>query len=248
MGFLNRIFGSKPKLPPIDLSILGTDFHSHLIPGIDDGADTLETSLDLIKGLVNHGYKKIITTPHVMVDYYRNTPEIILGGLEKVRAAIKEGNIEVEIEAAAEYYLDQGFEDILKSDSLLTFGDNYVLFEVSYMNPPQNLDHTIFELQTNGYKPILAHPERYPFWYKEFDKYHRLKEKGVFLQMNITSLTGQYSEETKKIAERMIDEELIEFIGSDTHHQGHIDLIEKCKTNPHLHKLINSGKLLNASL
>lgn len=248
MSWLSRLFRREEKLDPIDLGILKTDFHSHLIPGIDDGAKNLEDSIVMIRRFKELGYKKLITTPHVMSDFYKNSPEIILKGLESVKQELQKQKIEIEVEAAAEYYLDEALEEKIKTNSVLTFGDNYVLFELPFIAEPPNLASIIFELQTNGYRPILAHPERYSFWYNDFDKYHELTEKGVHLQLNILSLIGHYSPETRKISERLIDEGLITFLGSDCHHSMHQDLMEIARTKKHLHQLIQSGVLLNSSL
>lgn len=249
MGLFN-IFNKKPKRlsTPVDLSILGTDIHSHFIPGIDDGAQTMEDSIQMISELHNLGYKKIITSPHTMSDYYRNTSEIILSGKENVKAELKKAEIAVEFDAVSEYYLDYDFESKLDSGPLLTFGNKYLLFEISYMNPPDNLYHVIFKMQLLGYKPVLAHPERYNFWHKEFEKYESFIDKGVLLQMNINSLTGYYSLSTKKIAEQMIDKNMISFVGTDCHHMGHISLVKQVVYEPYLEKLIGSGLLLNKNL
>lgn len=247
MGFFDRLFSSSPE-PACNLSAVKCDVHSHFIPGIDDGAKTMEESLFLISELQKMGYKKIITTPHIMSDAFKNTPEIILGGLEKLKTALKEAGIFIEIEAAAEYYVDYDFEKKIESQKLLTFGDNYLLFEVSYVNPPDNLNNVIFKLQTAGYKPVLAHPERYNFWHSNFGKYEDLKEKKVLFQLNINSLTGYYSFQTKKIAERMIANDMIDFIGTDCHHIGHIDLLKKALKNKILKDLIEKNSLLNLKL
>lgn len=249
MGLLN-IFSKKPKRLsiPVDLSVLGCDIHSHFIPGIDDGAKTLEDSIQMITEMHKLGYKKIITSPHIMSDYYRNTPEIILSGAKKVKQALEEVNVPIEIDAVSEYYLDYDFERKLDEEKLLTFGNNYLLFEISYMNPPDNLYHVIFKMQLLGYKPVLAHPERYNFWHTDFEKYEAFLDKGVLLQMNINSLTGYYSPATKKIAEQMIDKNMISFVGTDCHHMGHINLIKQVVYEPYLEKLIGSELLLNKNL
>lgn len=249
MGLFN-IFSRKPKrlTTPVDLSVLGCDIHSHFIPGIDDGAKTIEESVQMITEMHNLGYKKVITSPHTMSDFYRNTSEIILSGTEDVKKALKEANIPIEMDAVSEYYLDYDFERKLDEGKLLTFGNNYLLFEISYMNPPDNLYHIIFKMQLLGYKPVLAHPERYNFWHKEFDKYEAFIDKGVLLQMNINSLTGYYSLGTKKIAEQMIDKNMISLLGTDCHHIGHINLIKQVVYEPYLEKLIGSGLLLNKNL
>jgi tyrosine-protein phosphatase YwqE len=248
MGIFNIFRKNKRLKTPVDLSLLGCDIHSHLVPNIDDGSKSLDDSIDMINKLYQLGYKKIITTPHIMGDAYRNTPETILGGLGPVKQALKKNNIPVDISAAAEYYLDFDFERKLDEEKLLTFGNNHLLFEVSYMNPPDNLYHIIFKMQTLGYKPVLAHPERYNFWHTEFDKYESFIDKGVLLQLNINSLTGYYSLGTKKIAERLIDNNMISLLGTDCHHTGHIKLIENVVYEPHLLKLMESGTLINTSL
>src|ERR1035437_1025040 len=222
MGLFSIFKKNKRLQTPVDLSVLGCDIHSHLIPSIDDGSQGIEDSIKMISELHQLGYTKIITTPHIMGDFYKNTPEIILSGLEKVKQALKQENIPVELSAAAEYYLDYDFEKKLDEEKLLTFGNNYLLFEVSYMNPPDNLHHIIFKMQTLGYKPVLAHPERYNFWHTEFEKYESFIDKGVLLQMNINSLTGYYSIPTKRIAEKLIDKNMISLLGTDCHHIGHV--------------------------
>jgi tyrosine-protein phosphatase YwqE len=223
--------------------------HSHLIPGIDDGAKTMEDAVALIRAFYELGYKKIITTPHILADGYSNTHEIILSGLDKVRTAVRNENIPIQLEAAAEYYVDFNFEKKIEQKKLLMFGANYLLVEISYVNPPENLEHIIFKLQANGYKPVLAHPERYLFWFHDFKKYEMLKEKGVLFQLNINSLTGYYSLQTKKLAEQFIQKNMIDFLGSDCHHFGHIALMKnKALHTKALHKLVKSGTLLNATL
>lgn len=221
--------------------------HSHFIPGIDDGAKTLNDSLEMLRTMQELGYRKVITTPHIMGDFYRNTPEIINSGLDKLKEAAAASGITIGIEAAAEYYFDYELEDKIDKGNMLTFGKNYLLFEVSYMNAPDGLDGIIFKLQTHGYIPVLAHPERYPYWFRDMSNFEKLKDKGVLFQLNINSLTGYYSPATLKIAEQMIDKGWYEFAGTDCHHSGHLGLLQKARTSVHLKKLIESGKLLNSS-
>jgi len=248
MGIFQRVFGKKKELEPADLSLLKTDIHSHLIPGIDDGSPSMEESLKLLNGFVHLGYKKVITTPHIMSDYYRNTPEIILSGLGDLKDAAKKAGIPIEIEAAAEYYVDEAFEKLVLSDNLLSFGNRYVLFELGFMTEAPNLGEVLFQLQLAGYKPIMAHPERYPFWFDNIQKFKDFHDNGILLQVNMNSLTGMYSPEVKRMAESMIDLGIVSFLGSDCHHGGHLDTMVYAAKSPHLHKLLDSGKLLNSSL
>ncbi len=249
MGLLGKIFGKKQRLlEPIDLSIIGTDVHSHLIPGIDDGTKTMEDSIDIIGSFSMLGYRKLIITPHIMSDYYRNTPEIILEGLEKVREALVEHNIEMELHAAAEYYLDADFDEKIENKELLTFGDNYVLFEMPFVSEPSILSSSIFKMQTAGYRPVMAHVERYPFWHHDWSKYTSLYDRDVVLQVNMGSLTGAYGPEVKKIAERLVDEDMVGIIGSDCHHINHVDMVKQSRKLPHIHKLLARENLLNKKL
>ena len=159
MGFFNKLFSSKPETP-IDLSLLKMDMHSHFIPGIDDGVKSIEESLSLIRAMKEMGYQKLITTPHIQAEFFKNTPQIIKKGLDELKIALKLANIDIEIEAAAEYLIDEGFEEKLENHELLYFGDKYILVELSYFMPYPNLTTVIFNLQLEGYKVILAHPER----------------------------------------------------------------------------------------
>jgi len=248
VGFLKKLFGGSEKFSLPDLSGIGTDVHSHLIPGIDDGVKTIEESIMLIKGLYELGYRKLIITPHIMSDYYQNTPEIIRTGLLRVKEALSIEKIDMKVDAAAEYYLDFNFLEKIEKKELLTLGDNYVLFELSYFNPPQNLNEVIFSLQTSGYKAILAHPERYVYWYNDFNKYVELKNRGVYFQLNINSLTGEYSVPTRKIAEKLIKEDFVNFLGTDMHHERHLNLLHEVLENKHLFQLVTSGRIMNHTL
>ncbi|MEX2596497.1 MAG: CpsB/CapC family capsule biosynthesis tyrosine phosphatase [Salibacteraceae bacterium] len=248
-GKLAQIFKKKEEiLDPLDLGKLQVDVHSHFIPGIDDGAKTMEDSLELIKAMKDFGYRKVITTPHVMSDYYRNSSETIIDGKNTLQDAVDKAGINIEIECAAEYYLDADLMPKIKNKELLTFGESHVLFELPFMSEPPNLAEVIFEMQLAGYKPVLAHPERYAFWHLTFEKYQELHDKGVILQLNMNSLTGHYSPEVKKVSKRLVEDGLISLVGSDCHHIHHIGLMQQASKLPSMHALVNSGKLLNNQL
>lgn len=251
MGLFGKLFGAKrPELEPADLARLQVDLHSHLIPGIDDGSPDVATSIELLSSFKELGYRKVVTSPHVMADGYRNTPETILGGLDKVRAEIDRQGLEIEIEAAAEYYLDHELENLVKHKKVLTFGgsNKYLLFELPFISEPAVLFQVVFSMQTHGYKPVLAHPERYQFWYGSYEKFEELKDRGVYLQLNMIALSGAYGPGAKKIAERLIDDGYYEFIGSDCHNSNHIQAMRNTLHQPYLHTLLDSGKLLNSQL
>ena len=225
--------------------------HSHLLPGLDDGAETIEHSLELLQALRALGYRKLVMTPHIMGDFYKNTPEGIRAALQLLReAAAGAGLGDVELECAAEYYLDEFLgRKLTDGTEMLTFGGDkrYLLFETSYMNEPLNLFDIIFELKTQGYTPVLAHPERYTYFYGRFAEIERLRrDYGVLLQVNLNSLAGYYSPAAKKVAEQLIDGGLVDFVGTDTHHLRHTDtLLRRTLLLPHLEKLLRLPLLNN---
>ena len=234
------------ELEPLDFSVLKTDIHSHFIPGIDDGSPDMETTLNLIKEMQKLGFSKVITTPHVMSDFYKNSSETILQGLEAVRSELKVQNINMEIDAAAEYYIDYDFEQKIGNEKFLTFGTNYILVELSFVEAPKNLFDIIFKLQLENYKVVLAHPERYHYF--QMKDYEELVNRGVLLQINWLSLIGYYSPQIQNKIQDLIAQNRISFLGTDCHNVHHAALYEKCQTKKAWHDLHNSGKLLNSTL
>ncbi|MCU0429906.1 MAG: capsular biosynthesis protein [Cytophagaceae bacterium] len=222
--------------------------HSHVLPGLDDGAATLDDSIRLIEKLASLGFKKLIATPHIMGDFFKNGPENIIPKLEEVRLAMQAKQIPVQLEAAAEYYLDEWFMQRLhKNEKLMSFGNNYVLFETSYINPSVYLSEAIFQLRSMGYIPVLAHPERYLYLHHSFSEYQKIKEQGVLFQLNTNSLSGYYNEGSKKIAEKLIQSKMIEFAGTDCHADKHTHALKKSIDTSYYHKLLDLP-LLNHQL
>lgn len=247
MGLFSNLFSK--NLEPIDFGILHTDVHSHLIPGVDDGSKTMEETIAILHKFQELGYKKVITTPHIMSDYFNNNQEIIYGGLEKVRAEIaKIPELTIELEAAAEYYTDTMFQELIEKGEILTFGDKYVLFELSFQYEPANVKEVIFELSSAGYKPILAHVERYPYYINKWNKIEDYINRGVKLQLNINSLTGGYGKDIQKMAQSLIEKDLIDLVGSDCHRFEHLMAMESLRKNKYVHQILNNPKLLNQSL
>lgn len=235
----------KMELP----NIVQVDMHSHLLYGIDDGARTIENTLELAQKFVEMGYKKMILTPHVMLDGYKNTPEIILNRLADVQKALEENNIELEIQAAAEYYLDEGFwKKIRNNEPLLSFGkEKYVLFESGFRNKPQNMKELVFEMQILGYKPVWAHPERYYYLHNDNDLLDDMISRGVLLQINQVSLVNFYGEECRKYAEFLVEQKYVNFIGSDCHSLRYTMAMQDLKKQK-IYQKLSELNLLNNSL
>ena len=208
-----------------DLLPLGyTDIHSHVLPGIDDGAKTMDDSIALIKKFQELGIHKIITTPHVMGDVWPNSTEVITSKLQEVKKRLqKEGITEFGIEAAAEYMLDENFAELLEKKDLLPIKENKILVEMSYLSPPSNLFDTLFAMQIAGYKPVLAHPERYNFYHMDKAKYADLKRAGALFQLNLLSLTRYYGVPVQKVALYLLEQNMYNCVGTDAHHLRHLE-------------------------
>ncbi len=205
---------------------ISTDIHSHILPGIDDGSPDVDTSLTLISGLMKLGFRKSIATPHIIGDMYPNNAETISDALSRVKSAISERNIDFEIQAAAEYMLDGYFFELLqKKIPLLTVKDNLILTEFPYSTMPNYVEEMSFNILTDGYSPILAHPERYGYAHGNYKLYQRWMELGFKLQVNLLSLTGYYGKEVAKAARYLVKNNLVSFVATDMHHERHLDAL-----------------------
>ena len=225
---------------------LSTDVHSHLLPGLDDGVKSLEESIAVIVVFQKLGYTKLITTPHVMHDHYRNTPESIHASLATVRQHLQDRDIGVVLDAAAEYYLDEYLMQLLEADEkLLTFGDGYLLFETNFISEPLNLNEFIFAATTRGYKPVLAHPERYLYLHDNMDRMEDLINRGVLFQINMGSLVGIYSRKVQTLAGKLIDKGFVHLLGSDCHHLAHVELLDQARRTRSFEKALTLGLLNN---
>ena len=228
------------KVPLVEHLEGFVDIHNHLLPGIDDGAATVEESVAMVKNFRKFGIMKFIATPHIMNDYYPNTPETIETALKNLQTRLTSAGItDVDISAAAEYMMDQSFLEILEKEPLLCLRRKYVLVEMSYFQPPINLNEILFQLQTRNYKPILAHPERYAFFHsRNLEKYEQMKDRGCFFQINLLSLTGHYGKNIQEIAFELIRKNMIDFLGTDTHQMRHLEKISSIQITPESLKLL----------
>lgn len=227
------------------LEWLRADMHSHLLPGIDDGSPDINTSLQLIRGFKELGYKKIITTPHILWEIYPNTRDIILQKLEEVQKEISNANIDIEFHAAAEYYIDEHFASQLENKvPLLTISGNMVLVEISMLTMPMDLQEILFEMQMQNYQPVLAHPERYTYLLRNKELLDQLKDSGCYFQMNLLSLSGHYGEDVQRLAEYLLKKNYYDLAGTDLHHSGHLALLKKIPSSQ-LKKLQDTGTIKN---
>ncbi len=235
-------FGHRHPSP----NALPADMHSHLLPGVDDGVKTNDEAFAVIDRLMEMGYQKIITTPHIMTDYYGNTSESISNAFQQFLPALKENGYSIPFHCAAEYYLDERLYELAAGkEKLLTFGDRYLLFETNAISEPLQLKEFIFSLTSQGYRPVLAHPERYQ--YMTLEKAEDLRNRGVLLQLNLLSLTGYYGPPMQKLAEKLIDRGWVDMLGTDCHNLEQIPFVTKAQNTRAYRKALNLP-LLNHSL
>lgn len=229
-------------------AFLHTDMHSHLLPGVDDGSPDVETSVDLLKNLQDVGFKKVITTPHIYQPFHKNTKAGLESVYNSLQPQLKDKGIHLDFEVASEYFVDEHFEGLIRKDEIMSFGDKYVLIEISFVAFPKNLDAIIFELTSRGYKPVLAHPERYLYLADNVKFFENLIRVGCILQPNINSFMGYYGRKSEEVARFFVEEKMASLLGTDMHHYRHLDGLKTLMKNKKIMKLLQNHTWLNASL
>jgi protein-tyrosine phosphatase len=245
------MFGIFKKSKPAGtgLGMIATDMHSHLLPGIDDGSPDVATSLQLIKGLQQLGYTKFITTPHIYKELYPNTRQTITDAHARLQEGLATAGMAVDIHYAAEYFLDDHFDELLASgEPLLTLKENWVLIEFSFASPPMDLDKKIFALQMAGYQPVLAHPERYGYFAANKKMFEKLHDHGCIFQLNLLSYTGYYGKQPQELAHYLLKQDYYRLLGTDLHHDRHLSGLQAPALSTLAQKLLDADKLLNISL
>ncbi len=219
-------------------SIVGiVDIHNHILPGIDDGAATIEVSKEMLSLYKELGFSGCIATPHVMADYYRNTTSGIQNSFKEITEVLKTGKHGGFIQhAAAEYMLDDQFLHLLEKEDLLFIKDRVLLTELSYFNKPSYLLELCYDIVARNIFPILAHPERYGY-IKSIQDFKELKEYGFMLQLNMLSLSGHYGEHPQRMSEELLLAGMYDCIGTDAHRPDHLDKIKNLQIP---YKLVDS--------
>ena len=220
-----EIFNKKKLL--VDCLDGFVDIHNHILPGIDDGAETVEQSLALIHGFSDFGCEKFIATPHIMHNYYPNDRDSIGAALQLLRNELIAKNMtDVSVQAAAEHMIDSNFESILEKGQVLPLSKDYLLVEMSYLQPSINFDEAIQQVASKRLFPILAHPERYIYFHGKMKKYKKYKENGILFQLNLLSLTDFYGKEVQRAGIKLLEEGLVDFIASDVHSLNQLNIIK----------------------
>jgi tyrosine-protein phosphatase YwqE len=215
------LFKSKPKLAELIPSGY-VDIHSHILPGIDDGAQKIKDAEFLLESMIDFGFSKVITTPHTMKNVWDNTTTSIGDAYNLVHSELPELSKQVALQYASEYFLDENLIRLAQQEKLLTLKDNFILIEMSYLNAPIQLYDFLFELQLKGYQLVLAHPERYNYFHYNKKEFAKLKKAGCLFQLNLLSTVGYYGKNIAEISDYLLKNDLYDFTGSDIHHQNHI--------------------------
>lgn len=197
------------------------DFHTHIIPNIDDGSRNIEETINLIKEAKQAGFEAIVLTSHYIPNYYEtDVPERNMW-VNAISQNLRNKGIDIDIYLGNEIYMTQNMMKLLIEEKASTINDTcYVLFEMPLDVEPENLYDVIYSLHENKLIPVLAHPERYKFIQKEPDLVNDLIEKGVLMQANYGSILGQYGKNAEVIVRKFFENDMIHFLGSDVHREG----------------------------
>lgn len=193
-----------------------TDWHCHILPGVDDGVQTMDESLQILAEYERLGVKEVWFTPHIMEDI-PNTTEKLRERFAELKTTYQ-GTVLLHL--ASENMLDNLFEERLEKNDLLPIGKDgkHLLVETSYFNPPMGLNNILLRIKAKGYYPVLAHPERY--LYMNESDYQRLKSMNIQFQLNHFSFFGLYGKEVQGRAKMLQKQGLYEYIGTDLHRIG----------------------------
>lgn len=237
-------FSKKPK--ESNLAWLAVDMHSHILPSIDDGADSVTQSLHLLESLQALGLSTFHFTPHIFAEMYPNNRETIAAAYaelqERMPAGIKTG-------FAAEYMVDSSFEKkCTDTDQLLLLPNQHILVEMSYIQESHSIDSVLFDLKVQGLNPILAHPERYVYYQGEIEKIRRFRDAGILLQVNLLSLLGYYGSREKKVARWLAEQGWIDLLGTDVHHERHVNALARGIQQENLPKILQKCIIKNEIL
>jgi len=219
------------------MAFIESDWHCHILPGIDDGSQNEQQSLEMLRAYVDLGVKKIIATPHVRADYFKNTRASIVEAKNKVQNLIDTHKLPLVLEAAAEYYADENFLQLIADDQLLPIEGQYVLFEFPMQSPTLWGAKLVEKLQRKGFTPLLAHPERYRYWHGKPSEWEEWKNRGVCFQLNLLSLLGYYGTSERRAALQMLEANYIDAVGSDAHGLRHLQKLNELPQNPYFDRL-----------
>lgn len=243
--FLKR----KNKIEPI-FEVLGVDMHNHMVPGVDDGSQSLEMSAECINTMWEAGFRKMYVTPHFNFPRYNNDEDDIVRRYAELKQYLADHDVEMELLGiGGEYRIDDGFQERLDNPRFLKIGvDNYLLLEISLSHHRMGFEKVIYDIQMNDQQVILAHPERYMYLDVNSSKLEKLKDQGVIFQCNILSLSGFYGGEAQKRALRLIEKGWVELLGTDMHNLVYARGLGEATQSRTVRKVLEKYHFMNREL
>ena len=224
-----------------------TDVHCHLLPGVDHGSPDVETSLHLLRREMEMGIDHIIATSHVTKSTFENTPATLVPAYQTLCKAVEDAGMDMRIDLSAEYRIDDFSLEQFKREEYLLFPNRYILLENSFQQEILGMDELMFDMQLKEISPILAHPERYEYYARKRQRYAALHNMGVLFQVNILSFTGYFGTGARDTARWMLENDYIDYLGSDMHCEKHADIIAQYITTKEYRKMADrlTGRLRN---
>ena len=243
-------FLKRDKKPEPIFEVLGIDMHNHMIPGVDDGSESMEMSIDCIRTMWECGFRKMYITPHFSFPRYPNREDDIIRRFEELKKRCAEEGVEMELAGiGGEYQIDDGFAARMENPQFLTVGaEDYLLVELSLRQLRMGFENVIGELLMDGRQVILAHPERYHYLNTKSARFENLKNQGVLFQCNIGSLAGFYGHEAQKRAVEMIEKGWVELLATDLHNYAYADALRTATHNRTVRKILEKYHFMNKHL
>lgn len=197
-----------------------TDIHSHILFDVDDGSDSIEESIELLKKMSSVGFDKVILTPHyIESSEYTSENEEKLEKLEQLKKVVKENNIDIKIYLGNEIFINKELINYIKENKIYSLNNSkYILVELPFHNQILNIEDIMYEIKYNGFIPIIAHPERYTYFQEDYTLVENLKNEGILFQSNYSSILGHYGKGAKKLMKKMLKDRYIDYLGTDIHH------------------------------
>lgn len=234
----------KTKLPFI------TDVHCHILPGVDHGAYNIDNGLELLRAETDMGISRFVLTPHVTRSSFENTPETINEAFSHFKKAVEAENPDIKLMVSAEYRVDEFSLAQFNENRFLFMPGNHILIENAYQQERIDLDDIISNLQSRDIIPIMAHPERFVYYASNRSRLLYLHNVGVRFQVNLLTFAGHYGKATRQCADWLLQHNLIDFLGTDIHHIGHVEIINKYRESHDFRKTMQqlAPALLNDQL
>lgn len=203
-----------------------TDVHCHILPGVDHGSQSIEQSLLMLEEEIKMGINRVICTSHVTADTFENTPESLTNAFNILSQAVKEEKLDIELHVSAEYRIDEYWDKLYQEGNIIAMPGNYILMENSFQQELLQLDELFFNLMLKGYKPILAHPERYGYYSHRHNRYQTIHNAGVKFQVNLLSLANYFGQGARDNAMWLIKNGMVDMLGTDMHNVEHARIIQ----------------------